>query len=167
MSRSRLAPESLKRVSNLIPGILVPDSHRGTNSPRLSYYINDVSLVRCYVDEKSDSISTLAGYYLENFAFRYNSLRFYFLLYSRKKRDRSSSRPWNSRIRWKLGRGYRWICEPRLAHKSRPSRWLAIFIRRPSSTHTRVLNNISLPVHLVPRKCFALYVHAPPEFRGM
>lgn len=87
MSRSRLAPESLKRVSNLIPGILVPDSHRGTNSPRLSYYINDVSLVRCYVDEKSDSISTLAGYHLENFAFRYNCDSTFFSIRERKEID--------------------------------------------------------------------------------
>ena len=61
MSRSRLAPESLKRVSNLIPGILagsVPDSdleERNLGPP--------IALTTSYsfgvnVDEKSDTISS-------------------------------------------------------------------------------------------------------------
>lgn len=59
MSRSRLAPESLKRVSNLIPGILagrVPDSdleQRNLEPP--------ITLTTSHsfgVDEKSDTVSS-------------------------------------------------------------------------------------------------------------
>lgn len=81
MSRSRLAPESLKRVSNLIPGILagsVPDSdleERNLGPP--------IALTTSYsfgvnVDEKSDTISS--GY-----TRIYEDLRSTFLW--RKKRE--------------------------------------------------------------------------------
>lgn len=83
MSRSRLAPESLKRVSNLIPGILagrVPDSDLEERNLGPS-----IALTTSYsfgVDEKSDTISS--GY-----TRIYEDLRSTFLWRKKERKERN------------------------------------------------------------------------------
>lgn len=61
MSRSRLAPESLKRVSNLIPGILagrVPDSDLEQRNLGPPITLTTSHSFGVNVDEKSDTVSS-------------------------------------------------------------------------------------------------------------
>lgn len=160
MSRSRLAPESLKRVFNLIPGILagsVPDSdleERNLGPP--------IALTTSYsfgvnVDEKSDTISS--GYIRE-------FTRIYVLLSSGERKERnerfSSSDDLHPIAMRKVSKILMMILPSTInPYITRADDSLSLSGR--PSTHApsvRVLNNISLPVHLVPRKCFpCTYTH--------
>lgn len=159
MSRSRLAPESLKRVSNLIPGILagrVPDSdleERNLGPP--------IALTTSYsfgvnVDEKSDTISS--GY-----TRIYEDLRSTFLWKKKERKERfSSSDDLHPIAMRKVSKILMMILPSTInPYITRADDSLSLSGR--PSTHApsvRVLNNISLPVHLVPRKCFpCTYTH--------